>query len=555
MSERERVSQIAAAVADGEVVDWDHEHSASQDERGKLRALRTIEAVAEAGSPRRWGKLQIIDHLGHGGFADVYRAWDPALERDVALKLPHVRGEFSREMFLTEARRLAKIDHEGVLEVHGAEEHDGRVGMWTDLLEGKDLEQYLEEQGTFSAGEAALIGVQLCSALAAVHCAGLVHRDVKTANVMRREGGKIILTDFSSVVEKARRGHIREDASTYGTPSYMAPEMLEGHNASSASDIYSLGVLLYRLVSGRYPVEAETLEELQEHQRQKKISSLFDVRPDLPSSFVTVVERALSTRPEDRFPTAGEMERALIPLTTSAPLDATAQAPNHRRRGSLPLFVVLALVGLGAIAGLRLLIPTGSFSIEASLFRRSANAEERLVPGSRLDLGDQLFLELEGTKPLHAYVLNEDNQGRRYVLFPLPGLELENPIDPGIRHRIPGRSASIAGTSASDELAWTVTSRGGEETLLVIASREPLEDLERQISDLPRAGSAGAVAIGDERLGSVLRGIGGLSSEPASQHSLDSPSLSTLSAQLMATGARGLEVWEIRLQNPTEGEE
>lgn len=555
MSERERVSQIAAAVADGEVVDWDHEHSASQEDGRKLRALRTIEAVAEAGAPRRWGKLQIIDHLGHGGFADVYRAWDPALERDVALKIPHTQGESSRDTFLTEARRLAKIDHEGVLKVHGAEKHDGRVGMWMDLLEGRDLEQYLEEQGTFSAGEAALIGAHLCSALAAVHCAGLVHRDIKTANVMRREGGRIILTDFSSVVEKSTRGHMREDASTYGTPCYMAPEMLKGQDASSASDIYSLGVVLYRLVSGRYPIEARSLEELRERHRQERSSSLFDVRPDLPAGFVSVVERALAKRPEDRFPTAGEMERALMPLTTSTPLDATAEAPNNRRRGSLPLFGALALVGLGVIVALRLLVPTAPFSIEASLFRRGANAEERLVPGTRLDLGDQLFLELEGTKPLHAYVLNEDNQGRRYVLFPLPDLELANPISPGVQHRIPGRIATAGGTAPPEELYWTVTSRGGEETLLVIASVDPLEELEEEISTLPRAGSVIAAEVADERFNEVLRGIGGLSPAPDAPSEEARSSLATLAGQLTAAGAGGLEVWGIRLQNPTEGKE
>jgi tRNA A-37 threonylcarbamoyl transferase component Bud32 len=552
-TDSERVSRIAAAVADRRPVDWDRETLQNPAIEHELHGLRTVEAVSAAAT-QRWGNLEIIERLGHGGSADVYRAWDPGLQREVALKLPHLRQELTSEHFLAEARRLARIDHPSVLKVHGAEEHDGRVGMWTDLLEGRDLEQYLEEQGTFSASEAALIGVQLCSALAAVHCAGLIHRDIKASNVMRREGGKIILTDFSSVVEQPRRGRFRDDALTYGTPSYMAPEMLEGQEASSASDLYSLGVLLFRLVSGKYPVEAEGLHDLRERHRRRELASLYDVRPDLPQGFVSVVERALAAAPDERFLTAGDMERALMPLVAAPVQPPTTAEPRKRNRlHALPLVVAFVLLGLAGLLGLRLLQPTAAFTIDASLFRLGEGVEERLVPGGHLELGDRLFLEFASTRPSWLYVLNEDRRGRRYVLFPLELLERENPLPADQTHRLPGRAAGTASGQGQDELFWTVTSTGGEETLLLIASVRRLEALELEIADLPRVGSATALEIDGKRLETTLRGIAGLGPAPSAEPGAATGSLSELSSRLLAADSEELEIWEIRLRNPSDG--
>jgi hypothetical protein len=332
----------------------------------------------------------------------------------------------------------------------------------------------------------------------------------------------------------------------------MAPEMLEGRDATSASDLYALGVLLYRLVSGRYPVEAETMRELSERHRHGGHTSLRDVRPDLPVSFVSVVERALAARPEERFLTAGEMEHALAPLVSPAQEPKPeVRSVGKSRQALAPVLAAVVLLAIVGLLGTRFFQAAPPFSIDASLFRLGAGVEERLASGSRLELGDRLFLEVEATRPFHAYVLNEDRQGRRHVLFPLPELELTNPIPGDVRHRLPGRAGS-AEAHAIDraEQYWTVNSTGGEETIVLIASVEPLTSLAQEIARLTRASSAAAIEISPSRVESTLRGIAGLEPAPSVPPTETEQSLSELSARLLSTQTEDLRIWEIRLRNP-----
>src|SRR5262249_49646502 len=153
-----------------------------------------------------------------------------------------------------------------VVTVLGAERHDSRVGLWMEFIRGRTLEDILREQGPSGEREAALIGLDLCRALAAVHRAGIVHRDIKAGNVMREEGGRIVLMDFGAGLEvgKDRAGK----ASLVGTPLYMAPEILRGEASTVRSDLYSLGVVMYHLVTARYPLSAGSFQRLREaHQR------------------------------------------------------------------------------------------------------------------------------------------------------------------------------------------------------------------------------------------------------------------------------------------------
>lgn len=315
---------VAEAIADETPVNWE----ATPPTDPRLAGLRAIASVAaafrdaaqhaeqdastESNEPIlfTWGHLQVRERIGGGSFGDVYRAWDPLLERDVALKLwrsdegPVGSGG---KRFLHEARLLARVRHPNVLNVHGVEHHDGRAGLWTDLIEGESLEERLAGGGVLGAEEAALVGVDLCRALAAVHEAGLIHGDIKAANVLRERGGRIVLADFGAGMAVASR--IRDGAC--GTPLAMAPEVLRGAAPTRSSDLYSLGVLLYRLVSGRYPLEPETLGQLLEDHHAGARVPLADRRPDLPLAFTEAVERAIAPDPEDRFRSAGEMERAL----------------------------------------------------------------------------------------------------------------------------------------------------------------------------------------------------------------------------------------------------
>jgi TolB-like protein/Tfp pilus assembly protein PilF len=232
--------------------------------------------------------------------------------------------------------------------VYGAESIDGRVGLWMELVRGLTLEDVLRQQGPFAAREATFVGLDLCRALAAVHGVGLVHRDIKATNVMRAEGGRIVLMDFGTGQETATdaEGHI------VGTPLYLAPEIFDGRPATPRSDLYSLGVLLYHLVTGAYPVVADTLGELAEAHRSGRVRRLRDARPDLPDGFVHVVERALAPSPDDRFDSAGAMERALAGWLgiETAPPQAIAAPPKRAPRVAAVL--TAAIVIAAAAAGL-----------------------------------------------------------------------------------------------------------------------------------------------------------------------------------------------------------
>ena len=289
------------------------------DQRPDLPGLSDASSEdAGAGNPipGAWGSLAILEKLGEGSFGVVYRAYDPSLQRQVALKLLRVAPGPSHEL-LEEAKRLARVRHANVLIVHGADLRDGAVGIWTELIAGTTLEDYLAQNGPMGASEARAIGLDLCRALAAVHAHGLVHRDLKASNVMREHGGRIVLMDFGSVGISTTTS----SDNIYGTPLTMAPEQLLGGPVGPTADIFGLGTLLYRLTSGQYPLEARSVPELVEKHRAGAAIPLRDRRPDLPTDFVQVVDRATQSDPDARFPSAGAMERALSASTgTAAPV-------------------------------------------------------------------------------------------------------------------------------------------------------------------------------------------------------------------------------------------
>jgi tRNA A-37 threonylcarbamoyl transferase component Bud32 len=576
------LERLVESITDGTEIDWARELESHEDLQAEIRALRVIDSIArvhrDSGRlpedrlseptvdlsvgpaaavpgppetlPRRWGPLELRELIGEGAFGQVYRAWDPALQRAVALKLLRAERAESHThtlRFVEEARGLARVRHNNVLVVYGADRHEDRVGLWTELLEGKTLEDCLVDEGPFSDAEATNIGIELCHALAAVHGAGLVHRDVKPANVMRERGGRTVLLDFSVAAFQPTAGSSSGGRiSLSGTPLCMAPELFRGEEADRTSDIYSLGVLLYRLVSGRFPVEASSIDELRERHDRAESFPLLDARPDLPPAFVQVVEKALRPDPAERYSSVGEMERALAaargPVVDPAPTPELKPAPWWRQPAAMWAAAALVIVVLGALILRTLVFPP--LQVDVSLYRLRAGAEERLLPGGRVTPGDLLFLEIQGNRDLHVYVVNEDEVGEAFALFPLPGASMQNPLAAGSVHRLPG-------VVDGETTYWEVSSAGGEESFLVFAAPRRLEDVERELSRLPTAGSALAARL-DENTIDTLRGIGGLSRPP----SQDTPSRNKKLADMYAeaaspgTGRNGVWVWHIRLSNP-----
>ena len=330
--ERDRYQAALESLADGVQVDWAALDSAAvtSAERRRYRNLRLVARVAELHrtltldeqarvppparqfdvspeAPTTWGHLQIRERLASGAYGEVYVARDPQLNIDVALKLlrrPSAGAPL--DQLLAEARTLAKVRHANVVRVYGADVREGRAGLWMDLVQGQTLESWLQAHGTLGAGEAAAAGGDVCRALAAVHAAGLVHGDVKAQNVMREQGGRVVLMDFG-----AGRAQGGDAAGVAGTPLYLAPEVLAGEPPTPRSDIYSVGVLLFHLLTGRYPYSAGDLAGLRAAHAGGARAWLRDLRADLPGPMVDTIERALDPDPARRFASAGEMERAL----------------------------------------------------------------------------------------------------------------------------------------------------------------------------------------------------------------------------------------------------
>ncbi len=411
MPERDPLRRLAARLALDRSIDWDAEERAAPEEkqRAAIRQLRLVAAMAGfyravpaerrsqdlsesisaarsvggfgdgtaesgdraaafvdgAASPRvagasrgantpslppgsRWGHIEILGRVGTGAFGEVFRARDTRLDREVALKLLTEEASGTADERVREARLLAKVRHQNVVTVHGADRIDGRAGIWMEFLRGETLDRILRVRGMLDAREAALIGIDLCRALSAVHAAGAIHQDVKLANVMRAEGGRIVLMDFGlgrEIVAPERAGARR---SISGTPLFMAPEVLRGGELSVRSDVYSLGVVLFALVTASLPVEASNFDELLAQHERAALKHARELRPDLPEDFAHLLDRILTPDPQARFATPAEVERALL-RSLGAAVEAgqaeTSGSPRRRAR-----IVALAAAGLLAIA-------------------------------------------------------------------------------------------------------------------------------------------------------------------------------------------------------------
>jgi Protein kinase domain len=284
----------------------------------------------------RWGPLYVLERVGGGSFGEVFRAWDPALDREVALKrLRLTQSARSRASELVrEGQLLASVRHPNVIDVHGAAAIDGEVGIWMEFVRGRTLEQIVSDDGPMSADEATVVAQSLCSALAAVHQQGLLHRDIKASNVMRASGGRIVLLDFGTGTEAAFES-TATSRRLAGTPLYMAPEVFKGEPATTRSDVYSLGVLMFFLVSGSYPVYGKSLAELRAAHKAGRRVSLMDIRPDTPAAFSRLVESAMDEDPRRRCPSAGTL---LDRLTVDA------------KESSLRWVKTVSMVVLGAVA-------------------------------------------------------------------------------------------------------------------------------------------------------------------------------------------------------------
>lgn len=549
---------VAGKISKGEPVDWKEleEQVATPDQAAVVEELRSLERYARINEaiPKSWDRFQIVGLVGVGEFGVVYRAFDPLLQIEVALKVTKLRSEVTLPVEppgdpgLDETRRLARVKHPNVIRLFGVDRVGDEIGLITEFIHGQTLEQIVTHQGPFGANEAIAIGIDFCRALAAVHQCAVLHGDIKASNVMREDGGRLVLMDFGA--GRYLKEHLAGPGSDFaGTPLYLAPEIFAGAPRTIRSEIYSVGVLLYYLVTGSYPIQGDSLTVIRQlHKRGGARKPLRDVRPDLPDRFIRVVERALSEEPQRRFYTAGDLETALAqvlqpaaevsPSPPEVPAPSPSPSPSPKLKVLLAAFALLVLaVAAFTVAQLRTSstvlgqspvvatpapevttvstgppsngAPAGEYRIDAAFYREKSGSIERLKPGTKVAPNEALSLQVELSAPAYVYVVNEDESGESYLLFPLPGLALTNPLPPGQRHRLPGMWNGEA-------ISWQITSTGKKEHFLIVASPQPSREFAELFASLPQPsfGKPAAQKLSGDEIGK-LRSAGGLTASPA----------------------------------------
>ena len=266
------------------------------------------------------GQYRVLTKLGEGGMGEVYRATDSKLGRDVALKvLPANMATHPErlERFRREAKALAAVDHPGIVIVHSVEEVDGTHFLTMQLVEGRSLDRAVPPEG-LPAERIVEIAIALADALAAAHDRGIVHRDLKPANIMLTHDGRVKVLDFGLAKIAGEPGDAASqtdvqtrDGMVMGTVPYMSPEQIAGKKVDGRSDVFSLGVVLFELLTGQPPFTADNLSALLFAIAHHPHPQLHTLRQELPPMFEDVLNRALQKELPQRYRRAGELAQDL----------------------------------------------------------------------------------------------------------------------------------------------------------------------------------------------------------------------------------------------------
>jgi predicted Ser/Thr protein kinase len=262
---------------------------------------------------KQFGSYQIVGPLGEGGMAAVFKAYQPAMERYVAVKVLPRQLAVSKEFvgrFQQEAKLLARLQHPHILPVFDYGETDGYTYIVMPFIQGGTLSDLIEKR-RFSLSEAREIISQSGSALGYAHLRGMIHRDVKPSNVLIDESGNCLLTDFGLARMIESTSNLTTSGAIVGTPAYMSPEQGTGRKIDHRSDIYSLGIIFFELLSGRVPYTAETPVAIVFKHIQEPLPSIKKYNPDISTEVEMILFKVLAKNPEDRYQTVDDFLHAL----------------------------------------------------------------------------------------------------------------------------------------------------------------------------------------------------------------------------------------------------
>jgi len=291
--------------------------------------------------------------LGQGGFAAVFRVRDTTLNRDVAVKvldLDLAPSPTLAERFLREAQTIARLEHAHIVPIYKVGRHEEVLYIIMRCIDGPSLRQLLGTHKRLSVGDAARIARQVADALSYAHSHDIVHRDIKPDNILLDRTGHVLVTDFGiAKAAQAAQGsgaQLTTEGMIIGTPQYMSPEQAAGDKVDGRSDIYSLGIVLYQMLSGAAPFDGDSSASILAKQLTQTPSPIRRGRPDVSDEMSVVLDRMLEKEPARRYQTAREVSQSLIAAMPTAARDRV-RVPLRRRIASV---AVKSLIGLG-VAG------------------------------------------------------------------------------------------------------------------------------------------------------------------------------------------------------------
>jgi serine/threonine-protein kinase len=316
--------------------------------------------------PEKIGIYEIKSELGRGGMATVYRGYDPRFEREVAVKvLPsemlHADPQF-RLRFEREAKIIAQLEHTAIVPVYDVGESEGQPYFVMRYMNGGSLSERIKAGGV-TIDEAARILGAIAPGLDEAHSKGIVHRDIKPSNILFDRRGNPYISDFGiAKLTQAQAGNVTGSA-IIGTPAYMAPEQAQGIEVDGRADIYALGIILFEMLTGKQPYEADTPMAVAIKHITDPVPHIRQTNPKLPEGMEAVIQKAMAKRREERFSTAVEMITALLDVSRGQPSEMRTQVAVSKpaiqeskqqavpqKKAFNPLFVILPVLAIGTLA-------------------------------------------------------------------------------------------------------------------------------------------------------------------------------------------------------------
>lgn len=426
--------------------------------------------------------------LGKGGMGLVYEAWDKELEQDIAVKVfrPDLMTDGLVSRLKREIKLARKIGHKNIARVYDINEHENVKFMTMELLKGETLHQRIYKNKRLSVDEFMDLAVQITEAVGAAHDENIIHRDLKPGNIIITQEGTVKVLDFGLAFSSSEERLTKTDA-VMGTMEYISPEQAEGKTPTRASDIYSLGVIFFNMITGDIPFKGDSplVTALKHINEKTPTPSTFN--KDIPFSLEKVILKCMQKHPEDRYQDCSELLEA---LKETKPHSTTGEKIRKkfrfkRKAVAIPVTIVLfiaVVVSAYFIFVKPSAVPEGDIKMEVSLIGERMDLmgnviEVILKENGTLYSNDGFQIHVAVDRDSYLYVVDMDQSGKVEVLFPRDEIKLQKKMEAGKKYVLP-----------SPNLWYRLDENTGKETLFILASAEPNTKLDNLLSEFRKAG-------------------------------------------------------------------